>query len=168
MPEETRRLLIRAQGFAEARMPRLARAELAQIPPPHRHTFACLNVVLEIAQAEKDWEEARRAAESLAKRFPDQAEYRGAWAYAARRSTGIAEARVILTRAVADFPDQVIFVYNLACYAAVSGEGPSAVALFLKAYAMDRSVLAMGLDDEDLQSIQDVLIQLESAASGSA
>lgn len=167
MPEEVRRTLIRAQGFAEARMPRLARAELAEIPPPHRHTFACLNVALEIAQAEKNWEEARRAAETLANRFPAQAEYRGAWAFAARRSSGLDEARAILTRAVADFPDEVIFVYNLACYAAVAGETPSAVALFLKAYAKDSGVLAMGLEDEDLVSIQDVLIQLESAASGS-
>lgn len=90
-------------------MPRLARAELAEIPPPHRHTFACLNVALEIAQAEKNWEEARRAAETLATRFPPRPSTGAPGPSPRGAPPGSTRLALILaTRAAADFPDEVI------------------------------------------------------------
>jgi Flp pilus assembly protein TadD len=163
LPEAARRRLIRALGFAEARMPALAREELANLPKELHEGEAARFIRLRIAELEQNWTEARTLASALAEAHPDHAEFRVNWAYAARRAPGggLAEASAILVDAMATFPTHSIFPYNLACYAAVQGERAQALILFLKAYTLTPEVLAMALEDEDLRELWDELAALD-------
>jgi predicted Zn-dependent protease len=161
MPPEVSRKLVRAQGLAQARMPRLAQLEMEQVPPEHRQSRAWHFTKLEIAQAAQDWPSAYDSAAVLVESFPSQPEFRVTWAYAARRYRGLGEAETILEEALKDFPSQPIFHYNLACYAAVDGRVDLALGRVMKAIDMEKGYLSMALEDKDLESLWDILMTLE-------
>ncbi|MFT5124810.1 MAG: tetratricopeptide (TPR) repeat protein [Candidatus Omnitrophota bacterium] len=162
LPEETLWHMDRAEGYLCLKMPAQALDCLKTVPPAIRSKGPFLHLLMQIAQLQADWPKGAQLAEELCGRYADIAGFWVQYAYAVRRSRGIPEAEKILKEAVGLFPGEAVFYYNLACYAAVSGRKTEAQRLLEKAIKLEPAYIEIGLDDEDLASLESYL---ESFAS---
>ena len=85
---------------------------------------------------------------------PEQAEHWTHRAWAERRNQGIPVAEKTLLHALAQFPNEGILYYNLACYAAVDGRTAEAKSLLSKAIELDSAFKGLALEDEDLVGVR--------------
>lgn len=150
MDEETARRVLEIQGLAELELFEEAEDELARLDPDLEvaGVLRC-----DLLSRQSRWEEMRELAEGLARRSPESSQWWISWAYAVRRAESVEAAREILTEARKLHPTEAIIVYNLACYASVSGELQRARELLDEAIGLDPVCKEMAAKDDDLKAL---------------
>ena len=144
------RHLSAAQGWLELGCPEEAWAEIEEIEPTRRAEVPVLGLRLLLCQELKRWATMVEVCRHLAGVQPEEVQWAVSLAYATRRAEGIEAARVILGRALKRFPLEAVIHFNLACYAAQTGEITSARALLHSACSLEPGWLAKALEDPDL------------------
>ncbi|MEP4077873.1 MAG: hypothetical protein ABJO14_08670 [Haloferula sp.] len=99
------------------------------------------------------WAELKELAERLARSSPEGSQWWISWAYAVRRLESVEDAREILIEARETHPTEPIIVYNLACYASVSGNYEEARELLDQAIDLDATCKEMAKKDDDLKPL---------------
>lgn len=148
--DATARRIMAVQGYADLGLFEEAEEELGALASD----LEIVNALrCELLSRQSRWEEMRALAEDLARRSPEEAQWWISWAYAARRARSISEAREILLEGRRLHPKEALIVYNLACYASVSGEPEDARRLLEEAVALDANFEEMARHDEDLEPL---------------
>jgi tetratricopeptide (TPR) repeat protein len=142
-----------AQGFIELGDPDSAWEELEGIPAEDRAHPVALRLRVYIYRDKGKWMEMAEIARHLTEIEPQQPEHWTNRAWAERRHLGIPVAEKTLLHALAQFPNEGILYYNLACYAAVDGRTLEAKSLLSKAIELDPAFKQLALEDEDLKGI---------------
>ena len=84
-------------------------------------------------------------------------------AYAQRRARSVEEAEAVLLTGLNCHPAHAMILYNLACYACVQGRADDARDYFRRsASAHPEEMLAMGIEDPDLEGIRTWLLELQA------
>lgn len=147
MDEETTRRVLEIQGLAELGLFEEAEDELAHLDPDLE---AAGMLRCDLLARQSRWVEMRALAEGLAHRSPESSQWWISWAYAVRRAESVEAAREILVKAREAHPKEAIIVYNLACYASVSGDLKAARELLDEAVGLDPACKEMATKDDDL------------------
>jgi len=142
-----------AQGFIELGDPDSAWEELEGIPAEDRAHPVALRLRVYIYRDKGKWMEMAEIARHLTEIEPQQPEHWTNRAWAERRHQGIPVAEKTLLHALAQFPNEGILYYNLACYSAVDGRTLEAKSLLSKAIELDPAFKQLALEDEDLKGI---------------
>ena len=150
MDEETARMVLAVQGFAELGLFDEAEDELAGLDPDLEvaGVLRC-----DLLSRQSRWEEMRSLAEGLARKSPEGSQWWISWAYAVRRTESVEAAREILAEARRLHPEEAIIVYNLACYASVDGDLEGARDLLDEAIGLDPVCKEMAAKDDDLKPL---------------
>lgn len=150
MDEAAAKQVLAVQGYMELGLLDDAREELSHLDP-------ALDVVdmlhCELFSRQSMWSELRELAERRARSSPESSQWWISWAYAVRRLETVEAAREILIEAHKAHPEEPIIVYNLACYASVSGNLKDARELLDQAIALDETCKEMAAKDEDLKPL---------------
>jgi hypothetical protein len=149
-----------AQGYLSLGLPEDAAKELDALSPELRDTLPVMILRLEIARDLADWSTVRTFALRLLEKQPDEPAWHVELAYATRRCLGLPAARDLLRAAATRFPRHAIIPYNLACYAAQSGEATEACSLLQHAFQLDPGLLRTAETDADLDPIRDQIARL--------
>ena len=148
---ELEQLLQPAIGYFELDMYEEANEEIDAMPLEVKTERSVLELQLRICEKTSSWQRMREIAGMLTKEWPDDSQHWIWLAYATRRCCSIAEAELILLEAEKIHPKEPLIHYNLACYAAQTGDMGAALALFNCAEVLDPKIAWMALEDPDLQ-----------------
>ena len=151
--DELRRRVRAATGFNDLGLHQEAWDELEALPPELRACDTVLNMRVHIYLSLGKWEQARVLAESLARRSPENPQWRLSWAYALRREKSVEAAREVLMEIADRHADVALVAYSLACYASVLGELAEATELLKRAIGMDESLKPAALEEPDLEPL---------------
>ena len=127
--------------------------ELESIPAEERAHPIALRLRVYIYRDKGKWMEMAVISRHLTEIEPQQPEHWTNRAWAERRHLGIPVAEKTLLHALAQFPNEGIIYYNLACYAAVDSRTVEAKSLLSKAIELDPAFKQLAVDDEDLVGI---------------
>ena len=78
-----------------------------------------------------------------------------------RRAESVEKAEIILLRAQAIHPKNALIVFNLACYASVTGRMEEAKERLRHAIELDKEIRKLAIDDDDLKPLWDWIAGLE-------
>ena len=145
--------LSQIRAYLELGMDREARSVLQALPDEVRAEPPFLGAALLLHQNAGRWPTAARIASQLTRLQPEEAGWWISLAYAVRRWKSIDEARKILIAAVSRHPDEPTIQFNLACYAAQTGDIPEAHSRLAKAIAMQPAFAEMARTDPDLDPL---------------
>ena len=150
MEPEVARQVMAVQGYTELGLLDLAQEELDAIDP----SLDIVNILrCDLFSRQSMWVEMKELAEKLARQSPESSQWWISWAYAVRRLESVEAAREILVEARQSHPKEPIIVYNLACYASVSGNLEEARELLDQAIDLDKTCKEMASKDSDLQPL---------------
>ncbi|MFC7337291.1 tetratricopeptide repeat protein [Haloferula chungangensis] len=150
MDAETARQVMAVQGYTELGLFDVALEELGLID----QDLDIANILrCDLFSRQSRWAEMGELAKRLARSDPDSPQWWISWAYAVRRLETIDAAREILIEARKSHPKEPIIIYNLACYASVSGELEEARQLLDQAIALDKTCQEMAVKDSDLEAL---------------
>lgn len=152
MDDDIRKRILAAQGFTELELYDEALEELSDLDPEHE---AIATLCCHVLSLQSKWDEMSELAGKWAARSPDEAQWWISWAYAVRRAESVDAAREILLKARDRHPEEPMILYNLACYASVSGELEAAGALLEQAIERDAGFRRMAAEDDDLKPLFD-------------
>jgi len=149
------RFLEAAQGWLGLGNHIEANQELDQITPRLLAHPDVLRVRYEIYAAAKKWEMAAEIAQAICKMVPDNVFGFVHLAYALHELKRTKEAHDVLLPVVAQFPDQYLLRYNLACYCCQLGKMKESWKWLEKAIdlADTKEVKLMALNDPDLEPL---------------
>ena len=153
-PEERQALSKRlnaVQGYLELAMPIEAWNELEQIAPPQKGIFEVLKVRVDVCRALEGWELMAELATELSKAEPKEFKHTDDLAHALRRLKGIEEADVILSRQLANDPDNAFVIYKLGCLEFLRFGMDVARPTLQRAFTLDSSLKGVALEDPDLR-----------------
>lgn len=150
----TKRQLSYAEGYLALGMKDDAAAALKEITGAEREATPVLVTWLAVHVERGDWKRAAHVGAVVCEREPGVAGHWIQWAYATRRSAGLAEAREILMRGVGRHPLQAVFHFNLACYEAQLGHLDDARVFLDTACGLDGSFAELAKTDEDLAPLR--------------
>lgn len=151
----------RALGFLELGMPEDALAELDELTVG---SSLALHLRVDALFRLQDWQAAIEIALPMTEQEPADPAWWIQAAYALRRARSIESAETLLRKALRHHPEQVLVLYNLACYACVQDRTEEARGLLLRALDIDPAqVLAMAKKDPDLLAIRGWLHDLKPA-----
>ena len=153
-----RKAMTYANGYRELGMFDDALAELDGMKPCEHSRKETLQMRLAVLMEATRWEEALPIANRLASIESSDPGHLVNLAFVTRRANSLSGARSILETAVKRFPKEAIIHYNLGCYACCNEEMDTAKLHLLRAFELDESYLKMSLEDEDLVSLRDWLI----------
>jgi tetratricopeptide (TPR) repeat protein len=145
-----------AIGWLELGNPAEARAELERLSPETRSSPDALEIEWAICAEEKNWSRGLSAAERLIEVEPDRP---SGWlhrSYATRRAAGgVGKAMELLLPASAQFPEEPLIPYNLACYACQLGRLEEARTWLRRALAVGgvETFKQLALGDADLEPL---------------
>ncbi len=151
----TRRQLSYAEGYLLLGLKKEAAGALREILAAERDATPVLALWLAVHVERGEWKRASAVGAWLCEREPQVA---GHWiqsAYATRRHTGLAAARVILMRGVALHPREAVFHFNLACYEAQLGNLSDARVFLDLACGLDGEFVALAKTDPDLKPLRE-------------
>ena len=157
MPLKTEVLLRYANGYRILGMFEDAEKELAKIPPEELEDDHALTMKLALFQDWEKWDSMQEVAHLLRERHPDNSDWWIAEAFATRRCRSLDEARKVLLEGERIHPEEPCLLFNLGCYACVSGELEEALGRVRSAIALDPKYRALALEDEDLRLVRDEL-----------
>ncbi len=141
----------RAIGYLELGLPEEALAELDEATTA---TSQALQLRVEILFRLQRWNQAAGICVPMLEQEPGEPAWWIQAAYALRRARSVEEAEPILRAALDHHPDEVLILYNLACYACVQGRPDEARDLLARAIEHERAqVLLMAAHDPDLAAI---------------
>ncbi len=143
-----------ALGYLALELPKLARAELAQIPLPELASPPVQAVLLELAMMENDWARVVAIAPSLTAAEPAAERPWTAWAFALRELQLVLQARETLLAGATHIREPSALVdYNLACYDCLLGDLASARRRLARAIKRDPNWEADAMSDPDLAAL---------------
>ena len=141
----------RAVGYLELGMADDAWDELSVLPPECDEVTPVKQLRVEVLGRLGRWREAADLCLPMLEREPAEIFWWIQGAYAQRRADSIEAAELILRRALAHHPPDLILLYNLACYACVQGRMEEATDFLNQAILGNpESIIPMALKDEDL------------------
>ena len=145
------RHLMAAHGYLELGLPLEAWNELEEIKPPQRRAeIPVLGLRVAIFHALERWEAMAEVCRHLVTVQPGELPWVMWLALATRHHEGIPAARDILLAAMVRFPKAAAISFNLACYAAQSGDLDDAKDCLRRALELDESLKLRALDEPDL------------------
>ncbi len=156
-PMKTDVLLRHANGYRILEMFEDAELELAKIAAEEQMDDAPLTLKIALFQDSGKWQDMLEVATVLRDRYPEEADWWIAVAYATRRCLSIEQAREVLLSGIDHHPKEPCIQYNLGCYACVMGERDEALARVRSAIELDSNYSKMAIEDEDLEAIRDEL-----------
>ena len=148
------RHILVASGYRELGMLEEAAQALEEIDPEDRARAEVLGARVEYYLAAQNWRMAAGLTKHLVEAEPENAGWWINLAYATRRTESIEKAEALLQRARNLHPDNAVIVFNLACYACVTGRTDEAKSLLKQAVALDDKIRALALEDDDLKSLR--------------
>jgi len=146
--------LLAIEGYLELGLPDEAARLLEQLPAPEQAALEAQGLRAQIYLAQKRWPEAAAVAADLIGAQPEEAGWWINCAYATRRSDSVAAAEQILLRAAALHPKESMILYNLACYACVTGRLDEARDRLRRAAALHPAIHELALYDDDLRALR--------------
>ena len=150
-PSAFTRHLSAAHGYLELGLPLEAWNELEAIePPPRRVELPVLGLRVAIFHALERWGPMAEVCRHLVTVQPGELPWVMWLALATRHHEGIPAARDILLAAMVRFPKAGAISFNLACYAAQSGDLEDAKDCLRRALELDESLKLRALDEPDL------------------
>jgi Flp pilus assembly protein TadD len=155
------RHVLASSGYLELGMFDDAAMVLEEIAPEDKSRNEVLGARVVLYMAAKKWDMAAAVASYLVKVEPENETWWINLAYSVRRSESIEEAEAILLRAQAIHPKVAMIVFNLACYASVTGRMEGAKERLRHAIALDKDIRGLAIDDEDLKPLWDWISSLE-------
>ncbi len=147
------RLLQPAIGYLELGMMEEANEVIDALPPEAQSEKIVLELTVHIHGATSSWERMREAAVVLTNQWPEDSQHWISLAYATRRCRSIREAEEILLEAIKLHSKEPMIHFNLACYAAQTGELNAARQWLALAEILDSSARSMALRDPDLEPL---------------
>jgi tetratricopeptide (TPR) repeat protein len=154
-----------AQGWLDLGVPAEAVAELKQISPKLQEHPEVLEMRFQICARTLEWRRCVEVANVLVERAPKRA---SGWihrSYALHELKQTREAFEALLPALAEFPENWLVQYNLACYCCRLKEFDRALSFLEQACALGdmKEVRAMALQDSDLRELWEQIQQLGKA-----
>lgn len=153
----TKRHLSYCQGYLDLGMVDDAHDELESIEFEDRLEKEVLSARIQVYIKAKYWDLVANIGKTLATQHPDESEWWLYWAYGARRTNSLDQAKGILLEALKSFPDNATILYNLGCYACVDESYDIASALVKRAIELDKDFQALAIADKDLANLWDNL-----------
>ena len=135
----------------------MALEELEELPLAVRNTTRAAELQAAIFCETKDWDALRNMAERLVNENPRDSQNWIWLGYATRRCRTIQEAEQVLLNAVQVHDREPMIHFNLACYAAQTGDLAIAHERLFRAIALDPDVKQMALYDPDLEPLRAAL-----------
>lgn len=148
-----------AIGYTELGMFEEANAELENVDPFNRTTPEVLSIRAAIYHGLQKWELLRVVALQLTRLDPANVQWVVSLAYATRRAVSIELARDILLTAKANFSNEPVIPFNLACYHCQLGQLETAKDYLREAFEIDPQWRGAALEDEDLVPLWHFLSQ---------
>jgi tetratricopeptide (TPR) repeat protein len=136
-----------------------ANAELENVDPFNRTTPEVLSIRAAIYHGLQKWELLRVVALQLTRLDPANVQWVVSLAYATRRAVSIELARDILLTAKANFSNEPVIPFNLACYHCQLGQLETAKDYLREAFEIDPQWRGAALEDEDLVPLWHFLSQ---------
>ncbi len=146
-------LLQPAIGYLQLGLMQDASEEIEALPLEVKKEKIVLALQVDIYSGMSSWQHMREVAGLLTHEWPDDSQHWISLAYATRRCRSIAEAELILLKAVKLHPKEPMIHFNLACYAAQSGELAAARKRLAHAEMLDPGARMMALKDPDLEPL---------------
>lgn len=134
-----------------------ANAELERIDPFNRAAPEVLRVRVAISHGLKKWDALQVVAAKLVEFEPTNVQWTVSLAYATRRAVSIESAREILLAAEAQFPNEGVIPFNLACYYCQLGDLETAKDYLRRAFEIDSHWRLSALEDRDLEPLWSTL-----------
>ena len=153
MQASTKRHLSHCQGYLELDMVDDAHDELEKVELEDRLEKEVLSARIQVYIKAKYWDLVAKIGKTLARQYPEEPEWSLYWAYGARRSESLDQAKGVLLEALKRFPDNATILYNLGCYACVDESYDVASALVKRAIELDKDFQALAIADEDLAEL---------------
>jgi len=147
--------LSHARGYLQLGMLREAKAELAAIKGEDALLPEVRTLRVAMLQESRHWTALRKLAAELAGDAPGEVDWWIIWAFAARRSVGLAAATRILARAEKIHPCDATIQFNLGCYACQRGDLDEATARVKQAVKLDNGFLESARTDPDLGPLRE-------------
>jgi Flp pilus assembly protein TadD len=147
--------VLASSGYVELGMLEDAELALEQIEPADKNRKEVRGALLNLYMAARKWEMAATVAAEMAKLEPENASWWINLAYSVRRIESIPKAEAILLRAREIHPENAIIAFNLACYACVDGRIEEAKLRLQTAINLEKDILKLAVDDEDLRTLRD-------------
>lgn len=144
-------------GYLQLGMLDEANDEIELLPPESKTDKVVLGIRALIYQGTGSWQLMREVSGFLAHEWPDNSEHWIWLAYATRRCRSIAEACLILQKAVKLHPSEPMIHFNLACYAAQTDDLVTARERLSQAITLDPGARLLALNDPDLMPLWDEL-----------
>jgi Flp pilus assembly protein TadD len=158
---EWQRHVLASSGYLELGMLDDAALAREEIEPEDKIRNEVPGARVNLYMAAKKWDMAAAVASHLVKVEPENEAWWIGLAYSIRRSEGVEKAEAILLRAQAIHPKVAMIVFNLACYASVTGRMEEAKKRLRDAIALDKDIRRLAIDDEDLKSLWDWIAGFE-------
>jgi Flp pilus assembly protein TadD len=153
MKSTWQRHVLAATGYCELGMFDEAERTLEQIDAEDKHRKEVLSARVDLYMAMQKWDLVAEVARSLVDTEPENAAWWINLAYATRRAESIDKAQAFLLQARKLHPNNAIIVFNLACYACVTGHVEEAKTHLKHALALDTKIRELALRDRDLQTL---------------
>jgi Flp pilus assembly protein TadD len=147
------RHVLAATGYCELGMFDEAARALEEIDAEDKSRKEVLAARVDVYMAAQKWSLVAEVARHLVDIEPENAAWWINLAYATRRSESIDKAQALLLQARKLHPDNAIIVFNLSCYACVSGQIEQAKTHLKHAIALDSNIRELARRDEDLQTL---------------
>jgi len=146
-----------AEGYLDLGMPDEASAELNGLPPEWTARIDVISLRAAIYSEAENWPMMRDFAEVLVKQCPEDSTHWIWFAFATRRCRSILEAQAILIDALKYHDSEPTIHFNLACYAAQTGDLPLARERLARACLLEPRKLEVALADSDLEPLWEEL-----------
>jgi predicted Zn-dependent protease len=143
-----------ALGYLQLNMMEEAGEELDALPPEAKSRKIVLELQVDIHSRTSSWQRMRDAARILTNQWPEDSQHWISLAYATRRCRSIAEAETILEKAAKLHPEESMIHFNLACYAAQTGNLAAARERLAEAELLDPGAAMLALTDPDLEPLR--------------
>jgi Tfp pilus assembly protein PilF len=162
---EMEQLLQPAMGYLQLGMFEEANDEIELLPTEAKTDRVVLGIRALIYQGTGSWQLMREVSGFLAHEWPEDSQHWIWLAYATRRCRSITEAQQILTKAARQHPAEPMIHFNLACYAAQTGDLDAARERLSQAITLDPEAKQLALDDPDLAPLWDDLGKSSASSS---
>jgi len=144
-------------GYLNLEMVEEAQGELGAISPGLMASEEFLGLMATICLKSGNWEHLRTVSIILVSKWPGECMH---WIWlgtATRHCLSIAEAERVLQRALQTLPSEPLVHFNLACYAAQTGDLKLARERLARAINLDLTLRLKALDEPDLEPLWDDL-----------
>ena len=150
---ENQRHFDAALGYLNLGMAGEANNEIEALSPEVKTSREVLSLRASVYMEAGSWELLREVSTFLVKNWPGESLHWVWLGFATRRCLSIADAEQVLQEALSSHPAEPLIHFNLACYAAQTGNLGTARERLGHAIDLNPNVRKMALDDPDLEPL---------------